>query len=233
MGNPINQTFDATQWAPEQGGSAHPVGKFPMTIVNTEIKPTRDGNSGMFVVEFQSDQGRISMRYNLWNTSSQQAVEIAHKQLSALCHATGIYRVDFSNEGAALRNGRCVVEVGYQNQTEEDRKAGKTPYVEVKRVYDLQGNEPGRPAAGGPQPAQASGAPMGGPGASPAGFQPPTQPQAPAQPQQGFQPAAQAPAPATGAAPPWQGGRQQPAQGQPAAAPWQQGGNQPTPPWQK
>lgn len=229
MGNPINQTFDATQWAPEQGGSAHPVGKFAVVISNTEIKPTKDGNSGMFVVTFRSDQGEISMRYNLWNTASQQAVEIAHKQLSALCHATGIYRVDFSNEGAALRNGRCVIDVGYQNQTQADIDAKKTPYVEVKRVYDVNGNEPGRPAAGGPQPAP-SGAPTGGPGAPPAGFRP--QQQAPA-PQQGFQPQ-QAPA---GAAPPWggPGQAQQPQQApaQPAGAPWQQGGNQAAPPWQK
>ena len=221
----IAQTFDATQWNPEQGTQAHPIGKFAATISNTECRPTKDGNSGLFAVEFTTEAGRIEMRYNLWNTSSQQAVEIAHKQLSALCHATGVYRVDFSNEGAALRNARCVIEVGEQVQSAEDRAAGKRAYVEVKRVYDQSGNEPGRPASTAPQPAGApTGMPSGGPGPAPGGFQP--------QPQQA---PAQVPA---GAAPPWQKGQQQPAQAQQptqaAPAPWQQsGGQQQTPPWQK
>lgn len=162
----FNYTFDATQFAPDQGGPAHPVGKFRALISNTEVKPTKDGTGGMFVVEFTTEAGKISNRYNLWN-NSQDAVRIAHGQLSALCHATGIHRVDMSNEGAALRNAQLMIEVGKQR--------GDETYTEVKRVYDVNGNEPGKAGAG---PAAPAAGPQGGPGfGAPGGFTPQQPPQ--------------------------------------------------------
>lgn len=130
----FNYVFDAAQYAPEQAASAHPVGKFPAVVSKTEIKPTADGTGGMFAVEFTTNEGRISTRYNLWNQNAK-AVEIAHKQLSALSHATGVFKIDMNNEGAALVNARCMIEVGKQKDSD---------YVEVKRVYDASGFEPGK-----------------------------------------------------------------------------------------
>jgi hypothetical protein len=159
----FNYVFDATQYAPEQGGGSHPIGKFAAIISATSIKPTKENNGGMFVVEFETEGGRISSRYNLWN-QSQKAVDIAHKQLSALCHATGVFRVDMSSEGASLRGQRCMIEVGLQGGEQ-----GEKGYTEVKKVFDPNGNEPGRPASA----------------ASAQAFQPTRQqPQAPVQPQQ-------------------------------------------------
>lgn len=201
----INYTFDATQYAPEQGGSAHPVGKFSATITGTAIQPTKDGTGGMFVAEYTTDQGKISHRFNLWN-QSQRAVDIAHKQMSALCHAVGVFRVEMSNEGAALRGGRLVIEVGAQK--------GEEGYTEVKRVFDANGNEPGKPVPAGP------------PGGSPAVGAAPQQQPAPANAWGGAptQPAPQQPAPAFAPQPaPAAGGWQQTAA--PAAAPAG------TPPW--
>lgn len=168
----FNYTFDATQFAPDQGGPAHPVGKFHAVISNTEVKPTKDGNGGMFVIEFTTEAGKISNRYNLWN-SSQDAVRIAHGQLSALCHVTGVHRVDMSNEGAALRNARLMIEVGKQR--------GEETYTEVKRVYDSNGNEPGKagagPAAPQPGPQFGGGQPQGQGFGAPGGFTPQQPPQ--------------------------------------------------------
>lgn len=247
----FNYVFDATQYAPEQGSPTHPIGKFSATISNTAIQPTRDNDGGMFVVEFTTEAGKISNRYNLWN-QSQKAVDIAHKQLSALCHAVGVFRVDMQNEGAALRNARLMIEVGKQKDSE---------YTEVKRVFDANGNEPGKagapaaaPAPSGPAfgaPAAAAAAPAGnwsGQPAAPApgpqggwGGQPNPAPADHGQPPAnawGGAPARQpgpAPSGAPGAAP-WGGG--QPTQAAPAPAPsgahgWSQGG-QPAPaaaPW--
>jgi hypothetical protein len=40
---PMQGNFDASQFAPKQAGAAHPVGnKFPFTISNTSIEPTKD-----------------------------------------------------------------------------------------------------------------------------------------------------------------------------------------------
>lgn len=131
----VQGSFDASTVQPQQGATVPPPGHYPFTISNTSIVPTKDNTGGMFVVEFTTPAGVISNRYNLWNQNSQ-AVEIAQKQLSALCHATGIFKLDWQNEGAALRGARGTLEVGKQKDTE---------YMEVKKVFDVSGNEPGKP----------------------------------------------------------------------------------------
>lgn len=193
---PMNYAFDATQFEPSQSVGAHPVGKFPATISNTLIKPTKAGDGGMFEVVFTTQAGSISNRYNLWN-KEPKAVEIAHKELSALCYATGIFKLDFNNDGAALRNARCMIEVDKQPNSE---------YMEVKKVLDVNGNEPGRQSSPAPQPQQApqqtaGQAPMqpnasggwGAPQGAPQGWQQPAQ-------QQPFQ---QQPSQGNAGKPPW------------------------------
>ena len=203
---PMQGSFDAQQFKPNQGGQPHPVGsKFDFHITNTEIVQTKDQQSGMFVVEFTTPAGSIVSRYNIWN-ANPKAAEIAHGQLSALCHATGVFRLDWQNDGAALRGARGKLDVGYQKGEEPtmDRPGGG--YVEVKRVYDVNGNEPGRGPA--PHPAVAA-------QAQPAWGQP-------QQPVQGHSPG-----------PAWNGQSQpQPA---PAASPapqgWAPGAGAASPPW--
>lgn len=145
---PMNYQFDANQHQPIQGvGEGHPKGKFPATITNTSIEPTKDGTGGMFVVEFNTSGGSIKNRYNLWNANAK-AVEIAHRELSALCYATGVIRLDMNNDGAALRNARLQIEVDDQ----KDKEGKPNGYVEVKKVLDPNGNEPGKAPANQPQP---------------------------------------------------------------------------------
>lgn len=144
---PYDDNFDASQFEPSQGGGAHPKGKFPATISNTQIKPTKSGDGGLFEVEFSTQAGTIANRYNLWN-KEPKAVEIAQKQLSALCYATGIFKLDFRNDAAILRGAKCIIEVDDQ----KNKDGTPNGYVEVKKVYDLNGNEPGR-SSPAPQPA--------------------------------------------------------------------------------
>lgn len=152
----MNYSFDARQFEPVQGiGTSHPVGKFPATISHTENVETKDKTGGMFVVTFTTPAGSILFRYNLWN-KEPKAVEIAHKQLSALCHATGIFQLGFQDEGAALRNARLMIEVGYQKGEDPATNSDAKGYTEVKKVFDANGNEPGKAPAAAPQP-QAAG----------------------------------------------------------------------------
>lgn len=192
--------FDATKFDPTQGVPSMPVGKHPVVIVDSEVAPTKDNTGGMLVLTLQIIDGpakgqKGSYRLNLYN-QSQQAVEIAHRQLSAICHAIGVFQVQDSQQ---LHNIPFMVEVTLQKSPEAAAKG----YTEVSRVYDRNGNEPGKPAQGGPaQPAQG-----GGWGGQPAGGQPNAG--------QGQ--------PAAGGNPGWGGqpqGNQQPAQG----GGWQQGG---------
>lgn len=150
----INQSFDARNIAPQQGGGAHPVGnKFPFTITNTSIEENKAKDGGMFCVELTSPHGSIISRYNLFNKSAQ-AIEIAQKELSALCHATGIFQLDFNNEGAALRNAKGLMDIAFQKGHEPTAEKPQGGYVELKKVYDVNGNEPGKAPA--PQAAQPS-----------------------------------------------------------------------------
>src|ERR1700674_4263699 len=125
----IDGHFDANQHAPKQLGGIVPPGKWPFQITNTSIVPTKENDGGMFRVEFDTPHGRINMNYNLWNQSAK-AVEIAHGQLSALCHATGIFKVDYANEGAALRGAQGMIEVVLQDADKPDG------YTQVRRVFD-------------------------------------------------------------------------------------------------
>lgn len=144
----VNPNFDATNIPPQQGLAAHPPGMFDAFISDTSIENTKDGNGGMFCVEYTTPAGSIVQRFNLWN-ASQQAVEIANKQLSAVCHATGIFKLDWTNDGAALRNARLKIEVAPQVDKKTKEPNG---YMNVQRVFDVNGNEPGKgpaPNAGG------------------------------------------------------------------------------------
>lgn len=143
-----NGIFDASTVAPSQGGGKVSPGNYDAYISNTYGKPTKDQTGGMIVVEFTTPNGAIEKRYNVWN-ASPQAVEIASKEISALCHATGIFKItanqnDLPNAVRELRNARCKIIVGYQSGMEPSAERPEGGYTEVKKVLDLHGNEPGK-----------------------------------------------------------------------------------------
>ena len=202
-------SFNANQFEPNQGFGNHPPAqKVPFTITSTEIKETVAKDGGMFIVEFTSPLGTVRHNYNIWN-KTPKAVEIAHGQLSSLCRAVNIYQIDWSNEGAALRGGKGMMDIGYQKGEEPspDNPNAKG-YTELKRVYDVAGNDPSKPGQAAPQQQ-----------AAPAQQQAPMQ----AQPGGGWGQQAQ----------PQQASQQAPQPQQQAGQAWQPGGAAPdaTPPW--
>jgi hypothetical protein len=127
---PFDAVFNAREVQPQQGGGAHPVGnKFPFEITHTEVKPTKEGKGGLFEVELTSPAGSIVERYNLWNENDTTR------------------KVDFKNDGAALRGGRGLMDVGFQKGHEPTAEKPQGGYVELKKVYDTAGNEPGKAPA--------------------------------------------------------------------------------------
>ena len=237
------QAFNAQQFDPTQSTGGLPIGKHPVIVDSSEVKPNKENNGGYLQLNLKiidgPQQGTVgAYRLNLYH-SNQQTVEIAHRQLSAVCHVTGQFMLQ---DSAQLHNIPFIVEVGPQKNDAQ--------YTEVKKVFDINGNEPGK-AGQGQAPQQPAQQPQ-------TGFAP--QQQAPAQqpaatpawgaPQGQQQALAQAGAPAWGRAPQQQpaatpqqaqgapawGNQQQPSQ-QPAQAPaaaqgWQQGAPAgATPPW--
>ena len=219
------EMFDATQIAPEQSGSSPqlPLGKHPVVIVESEVKATKAGDGGYlaFVLEVIDGPARGErgiMRLNLYSSSEKAKIR-AQGQASALSHVTGIYKWQDTN---LLHNKPFVVDVGTSQLTDEQKTAqlagqSVTPFTQVNKILDMQGNEPGKaPNQQQQQPQQQQ---------PQQNFQPPAQQQ---QPQQNWnqQPAnqQQQPAQQTTAAPAQTWGNQQPAgQQQPAQQGWQQG----------
>lgn len=206
----VNWQFNANQYEPNQGMGSHPpASKIPFTVTNTAMKENKDKTGGYLEVELTSTLGAMIARYNI-NNQSPKAVEIAYGQLSALCRATGRLQIDGNNECAALRGGQGLMDIGYQKDEEPnpqfpDRKG----YTELKRVYDVAGNDPSKPAAQAQQ----------------------------TQPQNATQPMTQQPGGSWGQTQPSaaQPAQQQPQaqQAQPQGQAWQPGGAQPgtAPPW--
>lgn len=139
--------FDATGISPEQGVAKHPVGKFPAIISDTKIEGKSEKDNHI-IVFFTTPAGSIRKQYNI-NTESSEAnmikmAEIARSNLAALCHATGIFKLPTGKE---LINARCQIEVTPQ--------ANNDKYNEISKVYDANGNEPGKAPVAAPQPQQA------------------------------------------------------------------------------
>ncbi|MBN46249.1 MAG: hypothetical protein CMH23_07225 [Methylophaga sp.] len=162
------QAFNAQQYDPTQGVGGLPIGRHPVVIESSEVKANSKNDGGYLQLNLKiidgPQQGTTgAYRLNLYH-SNQQVVEIAHRQLSAVCHCVGVFNVQDSGQ---LHNIPFVVEVGPQKNDPQ--------YTEVKKVFDANGNEPGKTGQG-QAPAQTQGQGQGG------GFG--GQQQAPAQQQQ-------------------------------------------------
>ena len=222
------QAFNAQQYDPTQGGGSLPVGRHPLIVESSEVKANKANDGGYLQLNLKLIDGPQmgttgAYRLNLYHSNPQTA-EIAHRQLSAICHVIGVFNVQDSQQ---LHNIPFIAEVGLQKGEEAAQKG----YTEVKKVFDINGNEPGKAGQGAPaaQPQQQPAAQGGFGQQQPA--QQPQQPQGNAPAWGGGQPAQQQPqgAPA-GNAPAWgQQPAQQPAAQQPAqqAGGWQQGGAAP------
>lgn len=203
--------LDLSKIPPSQGGGAHPVGMFDFTLTNTYLKENKDKTGAYLAIEFTSPAGRIEKIYNVINPSPQ-AVEIANKELSALGHAINIFSVAFPKQadgtpvmnmaGHNMRGGKGRMEVAFQKGHEPTAEKPSGGYVEVRKVFDVNGNEPSKAPTQTAAPMQAQ--PGGGWGNGAAAQQQPQQ--AAAQPAWGTpqqQPAQQNVNPA----PPPQGGK--------------------------
>lgn len=209
-------SFDATTVPPSESIEAIPAGWYNAQIDQSEMKPTKDGSGAYLELRFSILDGqyvnrKVFGRLNLRN-ANPVAQEIAYKQLSAICHATGVLQVQDSQQ---LHGRPLKIKVKVRAATGDYEASNEiSSFKNInEQVYGPVGSAP---AAGGAPWAQQ---PAAAPQAAPWAPQPAAAPVAPAQ---QFAPPAAAPAPA---APAWQPpAAQQPWAQQPApqAAPVQQ-----------
>lgn len=133
------KAFDASKVDPEQGMSNLPIGRHKVIIESSEVKPTKDGSNGkvqfnIAIIEGDSQGATGAYNLNLYH-SNPQVVQIAEKQLSALCHVTGVMNLADTQQ---LHNIPFYIEVAKQTKGEGAEKG----YTEIKKVFDANGNEP-------------------------------------------------------------------------------------------
>jgi hypothetical protein len=181
------------------GGGGLPLGRHPVVIAESALKPTKDQTGGFLELRIEAIDGPAKGlstfdRLNLHN-KNPQAVEIANKQLAAYCHVTGVFAFNATEE---LHGKPFIVEMVARRDNPNQTEIGK--------IFDINGNEPGKAGSGAPtgQPTGGGAAWGGGGGAPPATEQPPA-----------------------GGQPTWAGGGAPAGGAQPTGGGWNQGGGAP------
>ena len=217
------RAFNAQQFDPTQGGGSLPVGRHPVIVESSEVKANKANDGGYLQLNLKLIDGPQmgttgAYRLNLYHSNPQTA-EIAHRQLSAICHVIGVFNVQDSEQ---LHNIPFIIEVGFQKGHEPGSNPEAKGYTEVKKVFDINGHEPGKAGQGAPaaQPQQQPAAQGGGAWGGQPAQQPAAQPQGNAPAWGGGQPAQQQPQQPAGNAPAW--GQQQGGAAPAGAAPWGQ-----------
>lgn len=165
--------FDATTVEPDAGFAPIPAGTYLAQIIESEIKSTKNG-SGQYlqfswkVLDGQYKGRLIFDRINIRN-ANQVAEQIGQKQLSAICHATGVLRLQ---DSAQLHNRPVKLRVvvrkddqhGDSNEVKGYESAGVqgapvAPSVQPAPFAPQPQAQPAQFAAQPPQPAMPGAAP--------------------------------------------------------------------------
>lgn len=107
--------FDATTVNPADQYEAIPAGDYEAMVVETAMKTTKDGSGQYLEVKMQIQSGQHQGR-TLWDrlnlqNRNQKAVEIAQRQMSQLCHATGVLQLASANDLQKLHHRPMAVKV--------------------------------------------------------------------------------------------------------------------------
>lgn len=98
----LGGTFDASQVEPNAPFEVVPPGDYRVQITASSMETTKDGQGQYLKLELEIVEGpqagrKLFDRLNLVN-NNQQAVEIAQRTLSAICHAIGQLSVSDSEQ---------------------------------------------------------------------------------------------------------------------------------------
>lgn len=230
--------FNAATVEPQKPLETVPAGWYTVQMVASDAQPTKNGKGSYLETEYEimypvEYKGRkLFDRFNLQN-DNPQAVEIAYRALSAVCHAVGVIQVQDSQQlhGKPLQAKVKLVPAGAGNDGKHYEAKNEISGYKAVEGGAFTGSSSASAAApawatGNPLPATPAGGvtpPWAGqPAQAPAPSAPATPPWASQQPTAPAQP----PAPPSVPTPPWAA---QPAQQPAPQAPVQ--GGAPTPPW--
>lgn len=112
--------FDASQVPEQMEFTALPEGQYVVIATASEMKPTKNGQGQFLQFTFEvldgpRKGGKVWARLNLIN-QNQTAVDIAQRELGAICRAVGIIK---PNDSAELHNRPLLITVAVEV---DDRK---------------------------------------------------------------------------------------------------------------
>lgn len=140
------QGFDASQVPEQQEFAALPEGQYVVIATASEMKPTKNGQGQFLQFTFEVLDGpqkgrKLWARLNLMNPN-QTAVDIAQRELGAICRAVGVIK---PNDSAELHNRPLMVTVAVEV---DDRKRESNVIKKYEAVNVAGGMQP--PAAAQP-----------------------------------------------------------------------------------
>lgn len=107
--------FDATQIEPTQAFEPLPAGTYAAFITESDFTPTKNGLGSYLKLKFQIIEGDHTGRVLFTNLNldnpNKTAVEIAQRDLSAICHAVGVLA---PNDSQQLHDRPMMLKVGIQ-----------------------------------------------------------------------------------------------------------------------
>lgn len=156
--------FDASQVPEQQEFSALPEGQYVVIATASEMKPTKSGTGQFLQFTFEVLDGpqkgrKLWARLNLVNPN-QTAVDIAQRELGAICRAVGVIK---PSDSAELHNKPMFITVAVEI---DDRKRESN----IIKKYEAVGPGAAAPAASGGAPwggAAQQAAPAAAPGTPP------------------------------------------------------------------
>lgn len=94
--------FDATSVQPNDSFAPIPAGTYIAQITDSSIKPTKSGTGTMLnltwtILDGQFANRKVFDRINVQN-ANPEAEKIGQRQLSSICHATGVMKLQDSNQ---------------------------------------------------------------------------------------------------------------------------------------
>lgn len=148
------QGFNAAAVEPQMDFEPIPAGDYTAMITDSEMKPTKNGMGEYLQLVFEVCDGeytgrKIFARLNL-NNPNQTAVDIAQRELSAICHAVGVLT---PNDSSELHDKPMSIKVkirqsqGYdpQNEISAYKKLNNGGGMQQQAVQQQQQEAPKKP----------------------------------------------------------------------------------------
>ena len=137
--------FDANTVEPSSGFSPIPAGKYVAVITEDEMKDTRNGKGRYLQFTFEIIEGeyigrKLWTRLNLEN-ENMEAVKIARADLSAICRAVNVLKLQ---DTVQLHNLPLVISVKLKKDKETDELRNEIKGYESKQAFS-GGSKPASP----------------------------------------------------------------------------------------